>query len=449
MSFNRLLGLSEWGPAHYLAAAFCCVALLVPLGGEALFAVTALIGCYKLAIRSQRKRVFAQVQIDKQDLLWTGLAIASIFLIKLASLGWTIDQRASVRDVGTHIHFALFIPVVAALITLKQTAQAEHAAKAGCVLAGLVGGIWAIVHVVKSGSAATPVLFKAGAQNAIVLGGFACVLAVWLFLWFIKQPKAWTAAALTGAITMMLATGRRTPVLSLMAVTVIVGMIVLWRSRNSLRKNTSINRYWLLALGCLTILIFATASSWQLAWVEIQKYAQTRDPSTSVGARLELYTVALKAIQAAPWFGHGAGTTFELVQRYSDQAKNVFWTGHMHNQYFQWLTESGIVGMVIICAALGWIWHTLTRNIKTTSGGPNTWAWAWPASLLIVIAVWALLSAVFKQGLVNAYFVFMLALLWLWTHPTPKEAHLATELPSELPTDLPNTLPSSPATINN
>lgn len=410
---------TNWGPANYLAAAFCCFALLVPLGGEALFAVTALLGCYKLAVPTQRKRVFDQLQIDKQDLLWTGFAIGSIFLIKLASLGWTIAFKASWRDVGTHIHFALFIPVVAALITLKHQDQAEQAAKIGFILTGLVGGIWAIAHVVNGWSSTTPVLFKAGAQNAIVLGGFACVLAVWLFLWFIKQPNVWTAAALIGAVIMMLATGRRTPVLALIAVAVIVGAMRLWQSRNAIRKKAPNKAYWFLAIACLVIMVIATASSWQLAIDEIQKYVHTRDASTSVGARLELYTVAIKAIQAAPWFGHGAGTTFELVQRYSDQAKNVFWTGHMHNQYFQWLTESGVVGMAIICAALGWIWRTLTRSQKTAS----EYTWAWPASLLIVIAAWALLSAVFKQGLVNAYFVFMLALLWLWTHPTKQSIH--------------------------
>ena len=438
MSFHRILGVSGWRPAHYLVVAFCCVALLVPLGGETLFAVTALIGCYKLIVPSQRKQVFDQIQIDKQDLLWTGLAVASILLIKLVSLGWTINFKASWRDVGTHIHFALFIPVVAALVSLKQKAQAENAAKAGCILAGLFGGIWAIAHVVKSGASVTPVLFEAGAQNAIVLGGFACILTVWLFLWFVKQPEAWTAAALTGAIIMMLATGRRTPVLSLIAVAVIVGAMHLWRSRNLIKKQIAIKQYWFLAVACLVVLFIATASSWQLALVEIQNYAQTRNPSTSVGARLELYTVAVKAFQAAPWLGHGAGTTFELVQNYSDQAKNVFWTGHMHNQYFQWLTESGTSGMAIICAALGWIWHTLTSSKKTKDAGSNTWAW--PASLLIVIAVWALFSAVFKQGLVNSYFVFMLALLWLWTHSAPH----ATQLPGNLPGDL----PSGPPAVN-
>ena len=69
VSPTQLLPFNGWGPATYLAAAFCCCALLVPLGGEALFAVTALLGCYKLAVPTQRKRVFDNLQIDKQDLL--------------------------------------------------------------------------------------------------------------------------------------------------------------------------------------------------------------------------------------------------------------------------------------------------------------------------------------------------------------------------------------------
>ena len=424
VSLKQTLQIDDWNYAHYLAAAFCACAILIPLGGEILFALIALVGCYRLAVPSHRQNVLNQIGVDKTDWLLMGLAIASIFFLKAISLGWTIAFKASVRDVGTHTHFLLFIPVVAALSSLKQSDQAQLAAKAGCIVAGCIGGVWAVGHELYRWHINSDVLFKAGAQNAIVLGGFACILTIWLFLWFTQQARVWTGLGLLGAVIMMLSTGRRTPVMAI-AVVIVVLSLMRWRQMRRIRidsagvdtkeQSKTLNRsaLWLFGIiGCI-VAIAVTASSWQLAATEMQKYLSQRDASTSIGARLELYTVAIKAFKAAPWFGHGAGTTYELVQRFSDQAKNVFWTGHMHNQYFQWLTETGLVGLVFVVMTLHRVWQSLTQRIDAAL------TWAWPASLLIAIAVWALVSAVFKQGLVNAYFVFMLALLWLWTHPNP------------------------------
>ena len=67
---------------------------------------------------------------------------------------------------------------------------------------------------------------------------------------------------------------------------------------------------------------------------------------TSQGLRLEMWRVALQAVQDKPWFGHGVGSYSNVYVTYHGRDRNG--SNNPHQQYLFWLVEFGAVGLMLL-----------------------------------------------------------------------------------------------------
>jgi O-antigen ligase len=424
LASSNLPWITGWGWREYLVACYGSAAMLLPGGGEFLFAFTALIGLFHLSLPSLRSALATQLQQSRKlDFVLLSLAFASIFLVKALSLLWSIKPAVSFRDLSTHVHFIAFPLVAAVLLGCRHLMTALSV---GAQATGIVGGLWATAYIFKNANNPEPFIFEAGGQNPLVLALFVAILIVWLFIELTRQFSWLRLAAIVGSISMLVATGRRTPIVALAAV-ILVGCVTYayqtYRNKRAGIRGQRV-RHWRryvgalgLALSCAAALAANRWTEWQLAISEFQRFFAQGKVDTSIGTRLELYQVALRAIELQPWLGYGAGTTRELVARHSEKLAHLHSSTHFHNQYLQWLTESGVIGTALITIGLVWIW----RSVVSGPARKGSKVWPYAASMMVVYAVSALSGSILKQGLVNSFFVFFAAALWIAAQSTALE----------------------------
>lgn len=75
--------------------------------------------------------------------------------------------------------------------------------------------------------------------------------------------------------------------------------------------------------------------------------------ATSVVARWDYWSVAVKNVQAHPWFGTGPGTFVTVYQQLKPPDAEM--TRLVHNDYLQQASDSGVVAAVLFLATVGWV----------------------------------------------------------------------------------------------
>ena len=86
------------------------------------------------------------------------------------------------------------------------------------------------------------------------------------------------------------------------------------------------------------------------------------------GARLTMWRAALAMWRDHPWLGVGPGNFGAAVSPYRTDSDFADWV-HAHNEWVQWLSETGIVGVVCLAAAAAWLLPGLfeTRRYRRQS----------------------------------------------------------------------------------
>ncbi len=156
-------------------------------------------------------------------------------------------------------------------------------------------------------------------------------------------------------------------------------------------------KFWIALLA----LILAVAGFWAVspnlqdktAAVFAQyKVRMTDQGPSSVGERLELWSKAIRFIEAAPILGHGTGSNRTLFQRdaVGKTGLSAIATGNPHNQTLLFAIQWGIVG----CLALYAMW--LTHLWTFRGGGLVAW-------IGLVAVVQNILSSLFNSHLSDFY----------------------------------------------
>jgi O-antigen ligase len=162
--------------------------------------------------------------------------------------------------------------------------------------------------------------------------------------------------------------GSRGGLLSLL-VEIILLALILWRRLPGARRQHMV------VAGALSIV----AAGAMFLWLDPGQVSQRlrtvadvhRAPEATLGERRLLTHDALGIFADHPWLGTGLGSFATVYPRYRSFASDLEWD-HAHNDYAEALAETGIVGGVLILAALGLFaisaFSGLRQRLESTSG---------------------------------------------------------------------------------
>lgn len=407
------------GPRRVDAWITACFALMLTGKGmgEAMFSITAMAAIVLL----WREPWLATVRVHR--LMWIALAIASITLYKTASLAWAIDVPAAIRNVGTHLHFVFWLP----LVVLFTRAQAPlDAMMRGLHWSAALLVVWLLVHATRYGLQLPPLVgdarFEGGAQNPGVFGQLATVSALWLVASACMHFRAATAAsALLMVVTVVLASGRSHLLALALGLFCVLASALWMRGRAVFRAKTS--AWLMLPVAIIMSALLAITPAFEQALQEFTAYARLayssestvpapaandiqRVVGNSVGNRAALYDIAAEAFPDSPLVGFGAGSTPAVVKQYAPAAAQFMSPGHFHQQYIHVALEGGLLGaalalMALLCVTRWFAHHRASHR--------QVW-WNYLALIGTYAAV-GLFTGVLQQGLIHAFTVMALAAL--------------------------------------
>lgn len=410
---------------RHIANAFIFLAiiapLVIPMGGEALVLLFALMGVAgllrtRLSASQRSKAGF----VWQQDDTWMALALGSMVALQLISVLWSEWPRQSLSSAVKHLHFALWPLLV---WTLSRATAPQNMLQYGLLAALLLATAWMALPT-QIGWAAGQ--FEAAAQNTSVLGKIVAVMGLWalvlasgmqrskqdgprvmLSLWMrYAMALAWALALL-----LLVASERRIELGVYVVLSMSFIMLRLFK-RGQLRLA--------LSLTCAAAILTGFALAHQshrfvIAGKEVRQYFSGQQPhlqdyQTSLGQRLEMYHMALRAIADKPVLGWGAGTRPQYLKQYAHYPQHIFERTHLHSQYLQTLVDVGVVGAMFAIAAL-----VVAFRISVVT----TWRRGQHEVATLFLALYAvhMMSGVFNpafsQGLSNSFFVLMAAVLWI------------------------------------
>lgn len=236
---------------------------------------------------------------------------------------------------------------------------------------------------------------------AVSLSFLVCLLAPMVLEPHISSTRRmlWALAVLMGCMGVVLSQSRG--VYGLL-IWIALACYVAASNRTLLQMSTFSLRTWL-ALGLVFgsfIWMLSAQPAWltavfqRLAEVWIEASMSQSNPSeaanTSVGSRLFLWSRALDAIEAQPWFGYGKENSIAMIKQWgleinSEQVQKL---GHLHHEFLDaWVSHGlmGIISLLVLATGMGlvvrklWVPHPLAAQgilgilfMHLTAGLSNT-----------------------------------------------------------------------------
>ena len=160
-------------------------------------------------------------------------------------------------------------------------------------------------------------------------------------------------------VVSLLLTGSRGGLVSVLAEIAILGWIMIWRDPLPGRRMR------VSAMG-LALVGVAAIFFWLVPKFVLNKLATVHNyvPEANEGSRPALWRNSLGIFRDHPWVGVGMGSFVTVYPAYQTEAQDLI-TEHAHNDYIETLTETGLLGGVLILAALVLFIPITFRNLAT------------------------------------------------------------------------------------
>lgn len=173
--------------------------------------------------------------------------------------------------------------------------------------------------------------------------------------------------AVTVPVVSLLLTGSRGGFISVLVEMTILGWILIWR--NPLPGRRMRVAAMGLALAAVVALFF-----WLVPTFVLTKLATANNyvPEASEGSRLGLWRNSLGILRDHPLVGTGMGSFVTVYPAYQTEAQDLI-TEHPHNDYVEALTETGLLGGVLILAALVMFIPMLFRSLDVQLKREQGW----------------------------------------------------------------------------
>lgn len=346
-------------------------------------------------------------------LIFVPLLFSSVFFLKFLSVIWADNNIVAIHNAFNHIHF-LFWPALIPFFR-RVDLSLERVEKIIAILLFILMA-WYLGAKLFFPLSEDATCFKAGGHNCGLFGQTVAFFIIWVFL-IITRPGVeyhlrifYISSWMAGWVA-FIGTMRRAELLVIITAMIVILIV---RIKNSIHKRVlifAIAFAFIFSIGS----VYLMKDRFGLIQSEVSMYMSGGEQrilavNTSVGARLEMYRVAIEAIGDRPLLGWGAGIKPRHLAAYATVKEQPLQFSNFHNQILQPLLEVGLLGGLLI---LGMVIYLLRETIFKTyyfSGGEIS---------LIFFALWSVyiikgfVGVTIGYGHVNALFVFYSA--WLWS----------------------------------
>ncbi|UVK44433.1 O-antigen ligase family protein [Mesorhizobium sp. AR07] len=275
---------------------------------------------------------------------------AAIYAYCAANLVASIVNNSFIRDAPHLIPLVTFLlfPISYSTWSITQKSTLARIIVLSSIAACFVALMLAIFQQYWLGMRA-----KGGAGNAIVFAEVLClavVVSVAGALSGIERARSpLFYAALAGTIAIIYS-GSRIVWLALL----IAGIAVLLINQRRLRGRNAVRLLWLLVAVGIVIAAFgfqAISGRVDFLHSDWDALGTHGNYDNSLGFRVALWEIGLRAFDDMPVFGHGVGATQLLIkQGFHDQFAMDAGFNHFHNGFLTALVQAGILGAVTLAA---------------------------------------------------------------------------------------------------
>ncbi|MER8576892.1 O-antigen ligase family protein [Mesorhizobium sp. M1409] len=282
-----------------------------------------------------------------RPMIWLTVAI---YAYCAANLLATIVNNSFVRDAPHLIPLVtfLFFPVSYSTWSITQKTMLARTIVLSCMAACFVALLMAVIQqywigVRAEGGAGNPIVFA----TVVCLAVAVCVAGALSGIERARNPLF--HAALAGTIAIIYS-GSRIAWLALL----IAGIAVLLINHRRLRGRNAVRVLLLLAAVGIVVAAFGfQAISGRIDFLHSDWNALGAQGNydSSLGIRVALWEIGLKAFRDMPLFGHGVGATQLLIkQGFHDQFAMETGFNHFHNGFLTASVQAGILGAATLAA---------------------------------------------------------------------------------------------------
>ncbi|MER8462619.1 O-antigen ligase [Mesorhizobium sp. M1396] len=282
-----------------------------------------------------------------RPMIWLTVAI---YAYCAANLLATIVNNSFVRDAPHLIPLVtfLFFPVSYSTWSITQKTMLARTIVLSCMAACFVALLMAVIQqywigVRAEGGAGNPIVFA----TVVCLAVAVCVAGALSGIERARNPLFY--AALAGTIAIIYS-GSRIAWLALL----IAGIAVLLINHRRLRGRNAVRVLLLLvAVGIVVAAFGFQAISGRIDFLQSDWNALGAQGNydSSLGIRVALWEIGLRAFRDMPLFGHGVGATQLLIkQGFHDQFAMETGFNHFHNGFLTALVQAGILGAATLAA---------------------------------------------------------------------------------------------------
>lgn len=371
-------------------------------------------GLWSVPLIASRKRYF---NVDRPMIALT----VAIYAYCAANLMASIVNNSLARDAPHLIPLVtfLFFPFSYSTWSITPKATLVRIIVLSSMAACFVALLLAIFQQYWLGMRA-----EGGAGNAIVFAQVLCLAVMMCVAGALSGVErhriALICAALGGAVAIVYS-GTRIVWLALL----VSGIAVLLINQQRLRGWTLVRLLLLLAVVGIVIAAFGfqtIAERLDFLRSDWDAFGARGDYDTSMGIRIALWEIGLKAFREMPVFGHGVGATQLLIkQGFQDQFALPLGFSHFHNGFLTALVQAGILGAVTLAA----IFVVAARNAALVLRNSIDPIERFGATMIVVLVITYLISAmtgilVGHDILDSVLMVFLVSGTYLASgHPAP------------------------------
>jgi O-antigen ligase len=377
--------------------------LIIPASGEIAFIVISL---YSFFFCFQKK---INPFTDSTSKIISFIFITYFSVALLSILASDISFYAFKR-LGTNIHF-LVAPWL--MVFLSQNLKKDLlivAIKIGASLAGIIACIQYFYLAQRAH----------GTVNALPFGDIALLLSFFSLINIHQENKIQKYLSLLSfilgcsAVIFSLARGAW-----ITAPFLFILLLFIWYKQKSISLKLLLV---FLLLGTLSIGFISLSpqvqSRIQAAQHDITRY--DTNSLTSLGIRITLWKTAIRAIPDHPILGFGLHNTKQVASDYIEnktiKESMSEWSGHFHNEYLTTLVGKGAIGLASLFMLLFAPAFLLYRHLSSVDNG-------YQASLVFMLctgySLFGLTNLALGHGIMNTFFVFILATSTSLLKPTP------------------------------
>jgi O-antigen ligase/Flp pilus assembly protein TadD len=299
---------------------------------------------------------------------WVRVLLA--FILWMAADGFVVGYSPLSVERGA-FHFILWFGTVAGVLLLGDGERTLEKMAAFVLAAGSFMALHGLFQTMGFHEADFTTRFESRAFSTLgnpdYLGGFLAALLplAWVMTLRARTPAGWwTLRAITLLLFAgVLATRTRGSFLALAGAGLFIALaLVLPWGRNLWKENKG----FVLA----TVLIAVTGAG--AFWVRHGGLSAFGLGQASIQQRLDLWRIAGAMVKDHPWTGVGLGHFALQFPAY--QAKPwagghpYIYSSHVHNEFIQFLTEGGVIGLLLFVAVLGFFsWQVFRYSSDPSS----------------------------------------------------------------------------------